>query len=78
MSPFNSAPWPRPLRSRALVEGPQRAPARAMLKAQGLTDEDLGKPLVGIANTWIEIGPCNYHLRELAECVKTGIREAGG
>ncbi len=67
-----------PLRSAALTQGPHRAPARAMLKAAGLTDDDLARPLVGVANTWIEIGPCNYHLRELAAEVKAGIREAGG
>ncbi|MBS1996064.1 MAG: dihydroxy-acid dehydratase, partial [Cyanobacteria bacterium SZAS LIN-2] len=55
-----------------------RAPARAMLKATGLTDEDLSKPLVAIANTWIEVGPCNYHLRDLAQKVKEGVRKAGG
>ena len=49
-----------------------------MLRASGLRDEDFAKPLVGIANTWIEIGPCNYHLRELAEHVKAGVRAAGG
>jgi dihydroxy-acid dehydratase len=49
-----------------------------MLRASGLRDEDFAKPLVGIANTWIEIGPCNYHLRELAAHVKTGVRAAGG
>jgi dihydroxy-acid dehydratase len=49
-----------------------------MLRASGLTDEDFKKPLVGVANTWIEIGPCNYHLRELAQHVKEGIRAAGG
>jgi dihydroxy-acid dehydratase len=49
-----------------------------MLRACGLGDEDFAKPLIGVANTWIEIGPCNYHLRELAEHVKTGIRAAGG
>jgi dihydroxy-acid dehydratase len=49
-----------------------------MLKAAGFTDEDLRKPLIGVANTWIEIGPCNLHLRTLAEDVKAGIREAGG
>src|SRR5260221_158236 len=49
-----------------------------MLRASGLRDEDFAKPLVGVANTWIEIGPCNYHLRELAEHVKAGIRAAGG
>ncbi|HXW08492.1 MAG TPA: dihydroxy-acid dehydratase [Vicinamibacterales bacterium] len=65
-------------RSAALVEGAHRAPARAMLKAIGLTDEDLQRPLIGIANTWIEIGPCNYHLRDVAGWVREGIREAGG
>ena len=65
-------------RSAAITEGPSRAPARAMLKAVGFTDADLKKPLIGVANTWIEIGPCNYHLRDLAEQVKVGIREAGG
>ncbi len=67
-----------PRRSAALTEGPRRAPARAMLKAAGLTDDDLGRPLVGVANTWIEIGPCNYHLKDLAARVKDGIRQAGG
>jgi dihydroxy-acid dehydratase len=65
-------------RSAALTDGASRAPARAMLRATGLTDEDLQRPLIGVANTWIEIGPCNYHLRELAVHVKDGIREAGG
>jgi dihydroxy-acid dehydratase len=64
--------------SRVLLDGPDRAPARAMLKAVGLRDEDLRKPLVGIANTWIELMPCNYHLRRLAERVKAGVRAAGG
>jgi dihydroxy-acid dehydratase len=64
--------------SRAITEGPNRAPARAMLKAVGFTDEDLKRPIVGIANTWIEIGPCNYHLRDLAAAIKQGIRENGG
>jgi len=49
-----------------------------MLRASGLKDDDFSKPLIGVANTWIEIGPCNYHLRELAEHVKAGIRQAGG
>jgi dihydroxy-acid dehydratase len=66
------------LNSAALTQGPSRAPARAMLKAVGFTDEDLRRPLIGVANTWIEIGPCNYHLRELAASVKQGIRSAGG
>jgi dihydroxy-acid dehydratase len=57
---------------------PRRAAARAMLKAVGFGDADLEKPLIGVANTWIEIGPCNYHLRDLAVHVKEGIRAAGG
>jgi dihydroxy-acid dehydratase len=65
-------------RSSALTDGAHRAPARAMLRAAGLKDDDFRKPLIGIANTWIEIGPCNYHLRELAEHVREGIRAAGG
>jgi dihydroxy-acid dehydratase len=64
--------------SAALTQGPQRAPARAMLKAVGFTDEDLRRPLIGVANTWIEIGPCNSHLRRLGAAVKDGIRAAGG
>jgi dihydroxy-acid dehydratase len=60
-----------------LTTGPSRAPARAMLKGAGFSDDDLKKPLIGIANTWIEIGPCNLHLRTLAEHVKAGIRAAG-
>jgi dihydroxy-acid dehydratase len=65
-------------RSRALVDGPDRAGARAMLKGTGFTDEDLRRPLVGVANTWIETMPCNLDLRRLAEHVKRGIRAAGG
>jgi len=65
-------------RSRTLVHGAERAGARAMLKAVGFSDEDLAKPLIGVANTWTEIGPCNFHLRKLALDVKRGIREAGG
>ena len=68
---------PKP-RSQALVDGAHRAGARAMLRASGLQDDDFKKPLIGVANTWIEIGPCNYHLRELAQHVKEGIRAAGG
>ena len=70
-------PLPKP-RSHALVDGPNRAGARSMLRACGLRDDDFAKPLIGVANTWIEIGPCNYHLRELAADVKAGIRAAGG
>src|SRR5579875_4087916 len=69
---------PGKLYSIALTEGPSRAPARAMLRAVGFTREDLSKPIIGIANTWTEVGPCNFHLRSLAEAVKQGIREAGG
>lgn len=69
----------RPTRnSHALLVGPGRAPARAMLKAIGFTDDDLSRPLVGVANTWIEVMPCNFHLRRLSEKVKAGIRAGGG
>src|SRR5213595_3454995 len=64
--------------SRTITDGPDRAPARAMYAAVGFSREDLAKPLVGIANTWTEIGPCNFHLRRLAEKVKEGVRAAGG
>ena len=66
------------MKSDRLKKGYDRAPARAMLKATGLTDDDLQRPLIGVANTWIEIGPCNFHLRRLAAKVKEGIRAAGG
>src|ERR1700687_4463060 len=65
-------------RSRIIVDGPSRAPARSYFRAVGMTDDDMAKPLVGIANTWIEIMPCNSHLRRLAEKVKEGVRAAGG
>jgi dihydroxy-acid dehydratase len=64
--------------SRALTDGPERAPARAYLKGIGFTDEDLARPIVGVASTWIETMPCNFHLRALAARVKQGIRAAGG
>ncbi|MBI3604728.1 MAG: dihydroxy-acid dehydratase [Nitrospirae bacterium] len=64
--------------SRVLLEGANRAPSRAMLKSVGFTGKDLERPIIGIANTWTEIGPCNYHLRRLAEKVKEGVRAAGG
>lgn len=66
------------LQSYTITQGRDRAPARAMLKAIGFTDEDLRKPIIGIANTWIETMPCNFNLRALAEHVKKGVREAGG
>jgi dihydroxy-acid dehydratase len=65
-------------RSRALTDGPSRAAARAYLKGIGYDDEALSKPIIGVANTWIETMPCNFHLRALAAKVKQGIREAGG
>ena len=70
--------WPHVNERNPLTTGASRAPARAMLKAVGFNDSDLEKPLIGVANTWIEIGPCNYHLRDLAVHVKDGIRAAGG
>jgi dihydroxy-acid dehydratase len=65
-------------KSHVLTDGRNRAGARSFFKAVGFTDEDLARPLVGIANTWIETMPCNYHLRHLAEKVKAGVRAAGG
>lgn len=67
-------------RSHVITDGPDRAAARTMLMFgdEGLTPDDLDKPIIGVANTWIEIGPCNFHLRRLAAKVKQGIRDAGG
>jgi dihydroxy-acid dehydratase len=87
--PTNSGNGSRPLpydrptdgakrHSHALTDGPDRAPARAMLKAIGFTDDDLARPLVGVATTWIETMPCNFNQRRLAEFVKEGIRAGGG
>jgi dihydroxy-acid dehydratase len=64
-------------RSRALLDGPDRAAARAQLKGVGYDDDALARPIVGIANTWTETMPCNFHLRGLAEHVKRGVRAAG-
>jgi dihydroxy-acid dehydratase len=61
-----------------LTEGPSRAAARSYLRGVGFTKDDLHKPIIGVANTWTEIGPCNFHLRDVAAAVKQGIREAGG
>ena len=61
-----------------LPKGPSRAAARSYLRGVGFSKEDLHKPIIGIANTWTEIGPCNFHLRQVAEAVKQGVREAGG
>ena len=66
------------LQSYKITQGKDRAPARSYLKSIGFTDEDLKKPIIGIANTWIGTMPCNYNLRELAVDVARGIREAGG
>ncbi|HXY51781.1 MAG TPA: dihydroxy-acid dehydratase [Terriglobales bacterium] len=65
-------------RSRGITDGRDRAPSRAMFKAIGFSDADLAKPLIGVANTWIETMPCNFHLRRLSAKVKEGIRAAGG
>ncbi len=64
--------------SRGITEGRDRAGARSMYKAIGFTDADLSKPLIGVANTWIETMPCNFHLRRLSAKVKEGVRAAGG
>ena len=69
---------PGKTRSGAITDGPSRAPARSMLKAVGFDDDALRRPIIGVANTWIEIGPCNFHLRQLGERIKEGIRAAGG
>jgi dihydroxy-acid dehydratase len=61
-----------------LTEGPSRAAARSYLRGAGFHKEDLHKPIIGIANTWTEIGTCNVHLRDIAQALKEGIREAGG
>ena len=65
-------------RSRTILEGRDRAPARSFLKGMGYSDEDLSKPIVGVAHSWIETMPCNFNHRRLAAKVKDGIREAGG
>ena len=65
-------------RSRTILEGRDRAPARSYLKGMGFSEEDLSKPIVGVAHSWIETMPCNYNHRHLAERVKEGVREAGG
>lgn len=65
-------------RSHVVTQGPKRAPNRAMLRAVGMTDEDFGKPIIGIGSGWSETTPCNAHLNKLGEMVKVGILEAGG
>ena len=76
--PYDRPTDPAKRHSATLTDGPDRAPARAMLKAIGFTDDDLARPLIGVATTWIETMPCNYNQRRLAEFVKEGIRAAGG
>jgi dihydroxy-acid dehydratase len=76
--PYDRTTDPAKRHSAALTDGPDRAAARAMLKAIGFTDDDLARPIVGVATTWIETMPCNYNQRRLAEHVKDGIRAAGG
>src|SRR3954451_19239918 len=77
MSDATSTKFPRP-RSAAVFDGPERAHARAYMKGIGFDDEALSKPTIGVANTWIEAMPCNFHLRGLAAHIKDGVRAAGG
>jgi dihydroxy-acid dehydratase len=77
-NPYDRPTDPAKRKSAALTDGVDRAPARAMLKAIGLDDDALARPLVGIATTWIETMPCNWNQRELARHVRRGIIEAGG
>jgi dihydroxy-acid dehydratase len=77
-TPYDQPSDPAKRHSHAITDGPDRAGARSMLKGVGFTDEDLAKPLIGVATTWIETMPCNLNQRELAQDVKRGIREAGG
>jgi dihydroxy-acid dehydratase len=76
--PYSRPTDPGKRHSHALTDGPDRAAARAMLKAMGFTDDDLAQPIVGVATTWIETMPCNLNQRRLAQFVKEGIRAAGG
>jgi dihydroxy-acid dehydratase len=76
--PYDQPSHPAKRHSARLTDGPDRAPARAMLKAIGFTDEDLARPIIGVATSWIETMPCNFNQRRLAELVKEGIRAAGG
>src|SRR3954471_20388282 len=76
-NPYDRPSDPAKRNSAVMTDGPERAAARAMLKAIGFTDEDLARPLIGVATTWIETMPCNINQRALAQKVKQGIREAG-
>jgi dihydroxy-acid dehydratase len=71
------SPTERP-RSREVTDGPERAPARAMLRAVGFSEDDFGKPQVGVASSWNEVTPCNYHLDKLAALAKEGVRQGNG
>src|SRR5213594_4098271 len=77
-TPYDLPSDPAKRHSATITDGPDRAGARSMLKGVGFTDEDLAKPLIGVATTWIETMPCNLNQRELAQDVKRGIRDAGG
>ena len=77
-TPYDQPSDPAKRHSATITDGPDRAGARSMLKAVGFTDEDLAKPLIGVATTWIETMPCNLNQRDLAQDAKRGIREAGG
>jgi dihydroxy-acid dehydratase len=76
-NPYDEPTDPAKRKSAALTEGADRAPARAMLKAVGFTDDDLARPIIGVATTWIETMPCNFNQRQLAQHVKAGVRAAG-
>ncbi len=77
-NPYDRPSDPAKRISSAITDGPDRAGARSMLKAIGFTDDDLARPIVGVATTWTETMPCNFNQRELAQHVKAGIRAAGG
>ncbi len=77
-NPYDRPSDPAKRNSAVMTDGPERAAARAMLKAIGFTDEDIARPFIGVATTWIETMPCNFNQRALAQKVKQGIREAGG
>src|ERR687892_1270665 len=76
-NPYDEPTDPAKRKSAALTEGADRAPARAMLKAVGFSDDDLSRPIIGVATTWIETMPCNFNQRQLAQHVKAGGRAAG-
>src|ERR1700712_3683084 len=77
-NPYDRPSDPAKRNSAVMTNGPERAAARSMLKAIGFTDDDIAKPFIGVATTWIETMPCNFNQRALAQKVKQGIREAGG